>query len=892
MKSFKKDSMKKFLYALVMVLPLLIACNAPKGTTTDKTSTADKTPAALQPPQPSTPDAKTVTLDTVTAMEGHADDVSGINDLVDTIPIYRATAKLDNDIIHTKLDVRFDWTKQHVLGKAWITAKPYFYAMDKMELDAKGFDIKKVSLENGTALTYTYAEDKLTINLGKKYTRNDKYTVYIEYTAKPNEAPEGGSEAITSDKGLFFINPDGSEDKPKQIWTQGETESNSKWFPTFDKPNEKMTSEIYMTVEDKYKTLSNGLMKSSKKNSDGTRTDHWLMDMPQPPYLVMMTVGEFEIETEKWNGKDIMYYVEPKYKGKGKTIFKYVPEILTFFSNKLGVQYPWQKLAHVAVRDYVSGAMENTTAIIYGEFMNGTERELIDKDYNEIVVAHEMFHHWFGDLVTAESWSNLTVNESFADYSESLWLEHKYGRDAADHHRREVMDGYFGQAEQRMHPLVDFHYNNREDMFDAHSYNKGGSILHMLRTYMGDEAFFEGLKKYLNENAFKTGESHQLRLALEEVGGEDLSWFFNQWYHKSGHPELDITYEYDEANKKMNVTVLQKQESKDDVPYVYELPVAIDIYQAAGQAPTRHNIRTTKRAQTFTFDVASKPALVDFDGERMLLAAKKDNHNDEEWAFMYANAPRYLARMEALEAIRTSKNPKAQPTVKAALSDKFWGVRETAVQAVMYKEDPSVLDKIATIAANDTRSTVRSAAISKLASTKDAKWVSAYRSVLEKEPAYPVISSAMQALYKVDPKAALETAKKFENDDNSDLVSGVGAIYAENAQADQIPFFEKSITKVDGMSAINFVGNYIKVLEKTNDAGIIEKLSKLRDIGINQSQSPYKRFACAKAIYDLSKKYKTQGNTKHEELTKLLSEIVSKETNEQLKAVYAQMMGG
>ena len=878
--------MKRIMYALMLTMLFMGACSTSKSTVKDK-ATAMATTPAMQPPVP-----KAAPEEVDTTPIGIADDVMGMKDMPDTLPVYRATATLENDIIHTKLDVHFDWTKQHLLGKAWITAKPYFYPTNSIVLDAKTFDIHKVTLEgSNTPLKYTYANDKLTIDLGKTYNRTEKFTVYIEYTAKPNDAPEGGSDAITSDKGLFFINADGSEpDKPKQIWTQGETESNSKWFPTFDKPNEKMTNEIFMTVEDKYKTLSNGLMKSSKKNADGTRTDHWVMDMPHAPYLVMMAVGEFEIETEKWNGKDVMYYVEPKYKGMGKKIFKDVPEILTFFSNKLGVQYPWQKLAHIAVRDYVSGAMENTTAIIYGEFMNGTERELIDKDYNDIVVAHEMFHHWFGDYVTAESWSNLTVNESFADYSESLWLEHKQGMDAADYHRRDVMDGYFGQAEQKKHALVDFTYNSREDMFDAHSYNKGGSILHMLRNYMGDEAFFEGLKKYLTDNAHKTGESHQLRLALEEVAGEDFSWFFNQWYFQAGHPELVVDYAYDETAKKMNVTVTQKQEAKEGIPYIFDLPFAIDIYQTAGQAPKRNKVRMTKRTETFSFDAPTKPALTDFDGDRMLLAKKEDNHSDEEWMFMYANSPRYLARAEALEGLKNSKNPAAQETIKSALNDKFWAIRQDAVQSVMYKTDPSVLDKVAAIATSDKRSTTRAAALSKLASTKDAKWAATYRSVLDKEPAYPVISSAIQALYKVDPNAATEAAKKFENDENSDLVSGVGSIYAENPKPEHIAFFEKSMLKIDGMPSINFVGNYVKVLYKLGDPNIMDKMVKLKDLAINQSQSPWRRFAYAKAIADVRKKSAT-GDANHTKLTEMLTEIVNKETNEQLKAIFAQMLG-
>ncbi len=875
--------MKKLFIVFLVAIALVNAC------TTSKSISKDATKTAALPVEVPSVKVTDVAMDTAIGM---VDDVKGSNDLVDTLPVYRATVKMETDIIHTKLDVRFDWAKQHLLGKAWITAKPYFNATNKIELDAKGFDILKVTMENSSVpLKYTYANDKLSVDLGKMYTRAEKYTVYIEYVAKPNEAPVGGSAAITSDKGLFFINPDGSDpNKPKQIWSQGETESNSKWFPTFDKPNERMTSEIYLTVEDKYKTLSNGLMKDTKKNTDGTRTDHWVMDMPSAPYLVMIAVGEFAVVTEKWRGKDIMYYVEPKYEKYAKTIYKNVPEILDFYSTRLGVVYPWQKLAHCTVRDYVSGAMENTTAIIYGEFMNGTDRELIDKDYNEIVVAHEMFHHWFGDYVTAESWSNLTVNESFADYSEYLWLEHKYGKDAADNHMQEVRQQYFDQAENKIHPLVDFKYGNREEMFDQHSYNKGGCILNMLRNYLGDDAFFEGLKNYLTTNAFKTGESHQLRLALEETSGEDLSWFWNQWYFKAGHPVLDVSYAYDEATKKVSVTVLQKQETKEGTPYVYDLPFAVDIYQGTGKV-TRQKVRLNQRAQIFTFDAPTKPALVDFDGDRMLLAQKTDNHTADEFAFMYANAPSYFARAEALDALRSSKTEQAQNVLKLALTDKHWALRQEAIQNLMIKDDPSVLDKIAAIAEKDTRSTTRAAAISKLAATKDAKWAAIYRKVLDKEPAYPVISAAMQALYKVDAPAATEAAKKFENDDNDDLVSGVGSIYAENPKPEHVAFFEKSLTKVDGMASVNFLSNYLKVLDKLGEKDIVAKMGKLHDLAINQSQSPYRRFACTKAISDVRKKFKTT-DASYIDLSKMLTEIVSKESNEQLKTIYSQMIGG
>ncbi|NJN34717.1 MAG: hypothetical protein HC817_11165 [Saprospiraceae bacterium] len=337
-------------------------------------------------------------------------------------------------------------------------------------------------------------------------------------------------------------------------------------------------------------------------------------------------------------------------------------------------------------------------------------------------------------------------------------------------------------------------------------------------------------------------------MALEEVSGQDLNWFFNQWYYKSGHPILEVKYDYDEANKKALMTVSQVQEG-DNIPRVYDLPFAVDIYMADGQKPIRQNVRLRQRTETFAFDAPTKPKLVDFDGDRSLLAIKTDGHSEEEFMFMLKNASRYLARIEALEALKTSDNPTANDLLKSALTDKFWAVREEAVQNVKYKNDPSVLDIVAKIASTDSRSTTRAAALSKLASTKDTKWASVYRSVLEKEQAYPVISSAMQALYKVDAPAAIEVAKKFENDDNSDLVSGVGSIYAENPKPEHISFFEKNLTKVDGMGSINFVGSYLKVLDKTNVTDMVAKMTNLRDIAVNQAQSPWRRFCLHKSYF-------------------------------------------
>ncbi|QKG53755.1 M1 family metallopeptidase [Hymenobacter sp. BRD67] len=442
-----------------------------------------------------------------------------------TAPLQPAATQI-TDVLDTKLDVRFDYAHQYLLGTAVLTLRPHFYAQSDLKLDAKGFDIKSVQLLSGKGpkvLTYKYDGRQLTIALDHAYSREQPYQVRIAYVAKPNELPAGGSEAITAAKGLYFINPLGKEaNKPRQIWTQGETQSSSCWFPTIDQPNQRMTQEIAMTVEDQFKTLSNGLLIASKKNADGSRTDTWRQTLPAAPYLTMMAVGDFAVVSDTWHGKAVDYYVEPKYKSTAKAVFGRTPEMMDFFSKKLGIDYPWEKYSQISVRDYVSGAMENATATVHGAAIQATRRELLDATYetSESIIAHELFHHWFGDYVTCESWSNLPLNESFANYSQYLWAEYKYGADAAALVQQQDLTHYLEEAESKREPLIRYHYANREDMFDRHSYEKGGRVLHMLRKYIGDDAFFAGLNHYLTKNKLTAVEISKLRTAFEETTGK------------------------------------------------------------------------------------------------------------------------------------------------------------------------------------------------------------------------------------------------------------------------------------------------------------------------------------------------------------------------------------
>lgn len=768
--------------------------------------------------------------------------------------IYQASNTKTNDIIHTKLEVKFDWQNSQMFGKATITIKPYFYPQTILYLNARGMDIYKVQLVQGVQmidLVYKYQNDSLTIQLNKEYKKEETYVVFIDYKSKPEELQTGGSSAITSDKGLYFINPKGEEPaKMPQIWTQGETQSNSAWFPTVDSPNEKMTDEIYITVENKYTTLSNGLLKDQKNNVDGTRVDHWVMDLPHAPYLVMMAIGEFKIVKDTWKGKDVWYYVEKEYEQYAKAIFGNTPEMIEFFSNKLGVQFAWQKYSQIVCRDYVSGAMENTSATLHGDFLYSTERELLDGD-QEDVISHELFHQWFGDLVTCESWSNLPLNESFATYGEYLWNEYKYGLDDADAGIQADLTAYLAESEQKINNLIRFNYKQREDMFDAHSYQKGGRVLHMLRKYVGDDAFFASLKLYLERNKFQTSEIHNLRLCFEETTGQDLNWFFNQWFLSIGHPQLKIETNYDAVLKKVIVKTTQQQDF-NRIP-IFKLPLKIDIY-FAGKKRTEA-ICISEAVQIFEFDgLEAEPELVNFDAEKSLLCEKSEpSKTIDQYIFQYKNAPLYLDRLEALEFFRTvSLDSKIYDLLKIAINDKYKGLRKQAIKQLgedLEVKDQELKNLIIKSANSDKDATVRTAALRFLNTNfKSADLTSVYLAAMN-DMSYEAIASALIGLSKVDSVAALNKARQFENENSNSLLFAVMDVYSSFGDDKNNQFFVTSESKFIGFDAIGYYNFYNIFLKKCKIETTVVAAEFIRD-KMKFNTNKYVKFYASKLIKD------------------------------------------
>ena len=748
---------------------------------------------------------------------------------------YQASRLKQVDLIHSHLQIKFNYELQHAFGQINLLFKPYFYATNKVVIDAKGMALHRIAMikvKDTTNLNFTYDSLQITVQLDKYYSRNETFNIFIDYTSKPNELNFEGSAAIKEAKGLYFINPKKEDaEKPRQIWTQGETESNSCWMPTIDAPNEKHTQEIFITAQANEVTLSNGKLISIFKNADGTHTDYWKQPLPHAPYLTMMAIGEFNITKHKWHDSiEVSYYLEKDFAKHADLIFGPTAEMLTCFSERLGVDYPWEKFSQIIVRDYVSGAMENTTAVIHGEFVQHDEREHYDNDQEDII-AHEMFHHWFGDLTTAESWSNLPLNESFATYGEYIWNEWKHGAIEADAAFDGNLQGYLRGKQNATKTPIRFYYHNKEDMFDGVSYSKGGRILHMLRKEVGDEAFFKSLQLYLTQNKFKSAEIHHLRLAFEEITGRDLNWFFNQWFLKAGHPELEISTVYN--NNTANLTIVQKQDSL--LVGVYELPILVAVYDKNG---VQHlPIKITKTSETFSFKGDSN-FLVNFDEDKALVAKINEENSNETWYTQLTNVPSWKAKQQAIAGLLFNYT-KAKITMSNDLKNavlyclNFDHIRviQLGIQAIGQlnpAEQKLFENEILALCNYKKTASIRASALMILYNWNDVKYQSVFEMALA-DSSNQVLASGLYGLSNLDSLLALQAIGKWKTYFNFSVSQAVSSVISKNSFDNENNYFEKAINKTN-YGKRNLMYLYTKYLLRSNNEIINDAVSVFQNL--------------------------------------------------------------
>jgi len=386
----------------------------------------------------------------------------------------------DYDLQHSKIILKFDVDQKEVIGDVTHTLS-ILKDTNKLWFDSVGLTIHSVLLNKSSAKFET-KDDKLIIPLSPAAKPGDKFEVEIKYEGKTS-------------KGAYFILPDKDyPDRPKQIWTQGESEDTRYYLPTYDYPNDRLTTETILTVPAAWITVANGKLVSVKDAGNGLKTWSWQESLPSSTYLITVVAGEFDEVKETWRGKPVTYYAP---KGRGdrlKINYGRTPQMMEYFSKTIGVDYPWEKYAQAMVDDFVAGGMENSSATT--NTSSSLVHPMIAPEYTtgqDPLISHELGHQWFGDLVTCKDWGNLWLNEGFATFMEYLWSEHYFPKDQSEYERWSNFQEWFEQSNLWLKPIVRHDFDDSSE-FDGNAYGKGGDVLYMLRHQIGNDAFYRGLK--------------------------------------------------------------------------------------------------------------------------------------------------------------------------------------------------------------------------------------------------------------------------------------------------------------------------------------------------------------------------------------------------------------
>ena len=678
------------------------------------------------------------------------------------------------DVKNVSIDLRFDWDKEQAFGTTVVTLAP-FKDLNKFNLDAALMTINSVTLENGTALKFNYDDEKdsdnLEILLDRTYKRGEDLSVKVDYKTNYVNKADADTAIGSFGRGLRFIKPTAENpNKPRQIWSQGETEFNRYWFPSYDTPNDFRTSELKATVQKPFTVISNGKLMEVKDNGDNTRTFHWKMDTPYSNYLTSIVVGEYtEVKNGDYQGVPIVAYGYPSEAKEVAETTKRVPTMVKFFSEKTGVKYAYPKYAQTMVEDF-GGGMENISATTQIEEMIHDERELLDED-SDSLQSHELAHQWFGDFVTCRDWGQIWLNESFATYFQALWDEESKGKDFFLYNdvranQQQVLDAW---KQGNRHPIVTKYYANKDAMFDQYSYPGGGSVLHILRKHLGDDLFFKSLNHYLTTNAHQPVSTEDLRIAIEETTGQSMDWFFDQWLYKMGHPVFEITKSYDGAKKQLtlNVKQTQKIDVLNEFPQVEFFQTKVDI-EIDGKI---EQVWIKPQAEnTFTFASATEPKLVNFDYEGTLLKELKFDKSVDELLYQMTKDQDVLGRRWAMsELAKVAENEQTSATDKSKImsamvgsvaNDSSWLIRRAAISEihnllVPQQQNPSAQasavkfdDATAQVlqkAVKDEKSMVRADAIALIGASRDAKYAELYLAAIN-DRSYSVIENAAVAL--------------------------------------------------------------------------------------------------------------------------------------------------
>jgi aminopeptidase N len=663
----------------------------------------------------------------------------------------------DYDLQNVRTHLWFDIEERRVRGEVSENIAALRDNVSALQFDSVGLTIESAAVD-GRAAKFSVTPNKLVVALEHPAARGEKHEILIHYQGQPK-------------KGLYFILPDKNyPQQPKEIWTQGEAEDTRYYIPLYDYPNDRTTSEMILTVPAAWITVSNGRLVGVKDEADGTKTWDWKQSEPLSTYLISMVAGEFVERDDTWRGIPLRFVVP---RGRESTIeptFKRTKEMLDYFSDKLGVPYPWVQYAQTSVDDFVEGGMENTSATTLTTHVLENPKLAPENSVGgDDVTSHELAHQWFGDLVTCKDWASLWLNEGFADYFQYLWTERRYGVDDADFEFWRDQTEWMRQVRNFPVPIVNRDFADSSE-YEGNIYDKAGWVLRMLREKLGDDNFFRGLHHYLEVNRGENVVTADLQKAIEQATAINVDKFFDQWVLGAGAPKFEVTYAYDASTRQVNLGVKQTQKVESRVG-LFDVPVEIEIATASGHQT--HSAELSEASQTISFPTDGPPLMVVFDKGDKILKSVEFKKDPAMLSYQLKNAETTPDRADAAVALSSVRNdPNAVAALgDAAQHDPFWGVRVEALRA-LGKIGGADAEKAVLAAASDPTPWVRDVAVRELGNFKDDPSLpSRLSNIAATDPAYRVRREALGALGAIKaPDAFEELSAAVKIDSPDDMI--------------------------------------------------------------------------------------------------------------------------
>ncbi|MBZ0137115.1 MAG: M1 family metallopeptidase [Planctomycetes bacterium] len=656
------------------------------------------------------------------------------------------------DVQHIRLEIAPDFETRSISGTSTLTVAPIYDDTDFMVLDACEMEIESVSVD-GKQLEFNHDGENLTVYFGRKLDADKHVELAVKYSAVPK-------------RGAYFVGPDsGYPNKHTEFWTQGQDEDSRYWFPCFDYPNEKLTSEIIARVPKGMTSLSNGALIDEKDEGDHA-IHHWKHEVPHVPYLMMLVIGDYAKISKEWDGIPVDYYVPRGREEDGERSFGPTPDMVRFFSEKTGVRYPYAKYAQITAEDFIFGGMENTTATLQTSLTLHDSRAHLDFS-SDPLNSHELAHQWFGDYVTCRDWSHAWLNESFATYFEAMWCEESLGDDEFKYYLDADWRAYLAEDKGAYRRAIQTNiYNEPLDLFDRHLYQKGAVILHHLRKQLGDRLWWKVINRYLTKHGGGNVITQDFASAIEDVTGKNYDWFFSQWIYGGGHPEFKVKARWDDKTGSLDFSILQKQK-QDDLTAIFRTPVKVRFVYSGGEETREFEI--DKPAHRYHIKLPSRPKWIAFDPGNAVPKTLDLEYSEEMLISQLANDDDVMGRVHTARALGGKPTRKStEALAKALTEDKFWGVQAEAAAALGKIHSKAALEALLECAAIK-HPKARRAVARALGEFRDGRASATLAARLRKDESYYVAAEAALAIAKTRDSMAYDTmvealARESHND--------------------------------------------------------------------------------------------------------------------------------